>query len=106
MYLCQEDGQDAENNDDYLYLSRWADSGLSINFEAEGSISVKDGDTSLFAWKILPERRISMLKKPITTEDLFDKIKCILQEKDKLPDILDYGLGRIVLFRLKPMNST
>ncbi len=48
VYLCQEDGQDAENNDDYLYLSRWADSGLSINFEAEGSISVKDGDTSLF----------------------------------------------------------
>lgn len=47
-----------------------------------------------------------MLKKPMTTEELFDKIKGILQEKDKLPDILDYGLGRIVLFRLKPMNST
>ena len=34
-----------------------------------------------------------MLKKPMTTEELFDKIKGILQEKDKLPDILDYGLG-------------
>lgn len=29
----------------------------------------------------------------MTTEELFDKIKGILQEKDKLPDILDYGLG-------------
>ena len=27
-----------------------------------------------------------MLKKPMTTEELFDKIKGILQEKDKLPD--------------------
>ncbi len=34
-----------------------------------------------------------MLKKPMTTEELFDKIKDILKEKDKLPDILDYGLG-------------
>ena len=34
-----------------------------------------------------------MLKKPMTTEELFDKIKGILQEKDKLPEILDYGLG-------------
>lgn len=34
-----------------------------------------------------------MLKKPMTTEELFDKIKGILQGKDKLPDILDYGLG-------------
>ena len=61
--------------------------------KAEGSISVKDGDTSLFAWKISPERRISMLKKPMTTKELFDKIKGILKEKGKLPDILDYGLG-------------
>lgn len=34
-----------------------------------------------------------MLKKPMTTEELFDKIKGILKEKGKLPDILDYGLG-------------
>ena len=27
------------------------------------------------------------------TEELFDKIKGILKEKGKLPDILDYGLG-------------
>lgn len=69
-------------------------------------MSVKDGDTSLFAWKISPERRISMLKKPITTERLFDKIKSILKEKGKRPDILDYGLGLTVRFRLKPMNLT
>lgn len=34
-----------------------------------------------------------MLKRPMTTEELFDKIKGILKEKGKLPDILDYGLG-------------
>jgi hypothetical protein len=34
-----------------------------------------------------------MLKKPMTTEELFDKIKGILKEKNKLPEILDYGLG-------------
>lgn len=34
-----------------------------------------------------------MLKKPMTTEELFEKIKGILKEKGKLPEILDYGLG-------------
>ena len=34
-----------------------------------------------------------MLKKPMTTKELFDKIKGILKEKGKVPDILDYGLG-------------
>jgi len=34
-----------------------------------------------------------MLKKPMTTEERFDKIKGILKEKDRLPEILDYGLG-------------
>ncbi len=34
-----------------------------------------------------------MLKKPMTTEELFDKIRGILKEKGKLPDILDYGLA-------------
>ena len=33
-----------------------------------------------------------MLKKPMTAEELIDKIKSILKEKDKLPDILVYGL--------------
>ena len=33
------------------------------------------------------------MKKPMTTEDLFEKIYGILKEKDKLPDILDYGLA-------------
>lgn len=47
-----------------------------------------------------------MLKKPMTTERLFDKIKSILKEKGKRPDILDYGLGLTVRFRLKPMNLT
>ena len=34
-----------------------------------------------------------MMKKPMTTEDLFNKINGILKEKGKLPDILDYGLA-------------
>ena len=33
------------------------------------------------------------MKKPMTTEDLFNKINGILKEKGKLPDILDYGLA-------------
>ena len=32
-------------------------------------------------------------KRPMTTEELFDRIKGILKEKGKLPDILDYGLA-------------
>ena len=34
-----------------------------------------------------------MLKKPMTTEELFNRINGILKEKGKLPDILDYGLA-------------
>ena len=33
------------------------------------------------------------MKKPMTTKELFNKIDGILKEKDKLPDILDYGLA-------------
>ena len=33
------------------------------------------------------------MKKPMTTKELFNKIYGILKEKDKLPDILDYGLA-------------
>lgn len=33
------------------------------------------------------------MKKPMTTEELFNKIYGILKEKDKLPDVLDYGLS-------------
>lgn len=33
------------------------------------------------------------MKKPMTTEELFNKIYGILKEKDKLPDTLDYGLA-------------
>lgn len=33
------------------------------------------------------------MKKPMTTEELFNKIQGILKEKGKLPDILDYGLA-------------
>ena len=33
------------------------------------------------------------MNKPMTTEELFDRIKDILKEKGKLPDILDYGLA-------------
>lgn len=33
------------------------------------------------------------MKKPMTTEELFNKIHEILKEKNKLPDILDYGLS-------------
>ena len=36
-----------------------------------------------------------MLKKPMTTEELFNKIREILKEKGKLPDILDYGLSNL-----------
>lgn len=32
-------------------------------------------------------------KRPMTTEELFDRINGILKEKGKLPDILDYGLA-------------
>ena len=33
------------------------------------------------------------MTKPMTTEDLFNKIQDILKEKGKLPVILDYGLA-------------
>ncbi|MDE7432011.1 MAG: hypothetical protein K2N34_08870 [Lachnospiraceae bacterium] len=33
------------------------------------------------------------MTKPMTTEELFNKIKDILKEKGKLPSILDYGLA-------------
>ena len=33
------------------------------------------------------------MKKPMTTDELFDKICAILKEKGKMPDILDYGLA-------------
>lgn len=33
------------------------------------------------------------MEKPMTTEELFNKIQDILKEKNKLPDILDYGLA-------------
>lgn len=33
------------------------------------------------------------MKSPMTIEELFNKIYEILKEKDKLPDILDYGLA-------------
>ncbi len=36
-------------------------------------------------------RRVNTMKKPMTTGELFEKIKNILQEKNKLPDILDYS---------------
>lgn len=32
-------------------------------------------------------------KRPMTTEELFNRINGILKEKGKLPDILDYGLA-------------
>ena len=32
------------------------------------------------------------MKRPLTTEELFNKICSILKEKDKFPNILDYGL--------------
>ncbi len=34
-----------------------------------------------------------MATKPMTTEELFEKICGILKEKSTLPDILDYGLA-------------
>ena len=33
------------------------------------------------------------MNKPMTTEELFNKIEDILKEKGKLPSILDYGLA-------------
>lgn len=33
------------------------------------------------------------MKKPMTTEELFNKICSILKERGKMPDILDYGLA-------------
>ncbi len=38
-------------------------------------------------------RRVNTMKKPMTTGELFEKIKGILEEKGKLPDILDYALA-------------
>ncbi len=35
----------------------------------------------------------SALKRPMTTEDLFNKICSILKEKELMPDILDYALA-------------
>lgn len=34
-----------------------------------------------------------MATRPMTTKELFEKICAILREKDKMPDILDYGLA-------------
>lgn len=34
-----------------------------------------------------------MMKQPMTTEELFNRINIILKEKNRLPDILDYGLA-------------
>lgn len=34
-----------------------------------------------------------MIKKPMTTEELFNRIKAALKEKNELPDILDYGIA-------------
>lgn len=34
-----------------------------------------------------------MRRRPMTTEELFNRIEVILKEKNKLPDILDYGLA-------------
>ena len=34
-----------------------------------------------------------MMKRPMTTEELFNRINFILKEKNKLPAILDYGLA-------------
>lgn len=33
------------------------------------------------------------MKRPMTTEELFNRIQAILKEKGRLPDILDYGLA-------------
>ncbi len=33
------------------------------------------------------------MRKPMTTEELFIKIKAILEGKNKLPEILDYGIA-------------
>ncbi len=33
------------------------------------------------------------MTRPMTTEELFEKINSILKEKDKIPNILDYGLA-------------
>lgn len=33
------------------------------------------------------------MNRPMTTEELFDKIQDRLKEKGRLPDILDYGLA-------------
>lgn len=33
------------------------------------------------------------MKRPMTTAELFNKICSILKEKNKMPDILDYGLA-------------
>ena len=35
------------------------------------------------------------MERPMTTEELFEKICSLLKEKGKLPDILDYHLGPI-----------
>ena len=34
-----------------------------------------------------------MMKRPMTTEELFNRINIILKVKNKMPDILDYGLA-------------
>lgn len=39
------------------------------------------------------ERRIVVMKKPMNTDEFFDKINGLLEEKNVLPDILDYGLA-------------
>ena len=57
--------------------------------QTEKSIIITSGEQSCSP--DITFRRGNKLDRPMTTEELFDKIYSILKEKGKLPAILDYG---------------
>ena len=50
------------------------------------------------------EGGIQIMKKPMTTEELFRKILDILKDKGRLPEILDYSLADRTRFQSQLMN--
>lgn len=57
--------------------------------QAEKSIIITSGERGCSP--DITFRRVNAMDRPMTTEELFDKIYSILKEKGKLPVILDYG---------------
>lgn len=57
--------------------------------QTERPISITSGEQ--LCYPDIMFRRTGTMTRPMTTGELFEKINCILEEKGKLPDILDYS---------------